>query len=153
MKIRPGIKLIDEIEGYGKPIAKGDGFEAVYKFYRNKGDPLLFDVVNHKPIPRIHEENGIKKIGWMPMTAERTNVVYQYSGWLERQSEINVGIYYSLLGMKTMGYRKVRIAPHFFARSMAGYDGIKSDSVVWVEIFLMEIKNLPSKAVQTGPVT
>lgn len=63
--------------------------------------------------------------------AEKTN-----SGWLERQSEINVGIYYALVGMETMGYRKLRIAPHFFARSMAGHDGIKSESVICVGIFL-----------------
>ena len=68
-----------------------------------------------------------------------SNIIYDYSGWLERKSGLIIGIYYSLIGMKTMGYRNVKIAPHFMAGSMGGYNGIKSDSVIRLEIFLMKI--------------
>ena len=45
MKIQAGIKVLKEIEGYGDPIKDSDYFDAVIKFYRNKGDPLEFDTV------------------------------------------------------------------------------------------------------------
>jgi hypothetical protein len=53
MKIQAGIKLLSEIEGYGNPIQDSDRFDAVLKFYRNKGDPLEFDTVLQEPIPYI----------------------------------------------------------------------------------------------------
>ena len=51
MKIQAGIKLLKEIEGYGAPISDCDRFNAVLKFYRNKGEPLEFDTVLQDPIP------------------------------------------------------------------------------------------------------
>jgi hypothetical protein len=139
MNIRPGINLLEEIEGFGLPIVKGDRFEAVYKFYYNRGDPIIFDTVHQKPIPMISVENGKKVIGWLPLDTIKSNTVYDFNGWLERQSDIIVGLYYSIIGMKTMGYRRVRIAPHFMAGSLKGCNGIKADSVIKIEIFLLKI--------------
>ncbi len=139
MKIRPGIKLIKEIEGYGDPIQKGDRFEAVYKHYYNKGEPILFDTFWHKLIPEIQTVEGKEVIGWQKSETFKSNTIYQHDGWLERQSEILPGIYYSLLGMKTMGYRFVAIAPHFMSDSIQDGQTIKKGSVIKVEIFLMRI--------------
>ncbi|MGZ4974355.1 MAG: hypothetical protein ACXWDN_16470 [Limisphaerales bacterium] len=139
MKIRPGIKLLKEIEGYGDPILKGDRFEAVYKYYYNKGEPILFDTFWHKPIPEIQTVDGKDVIGWLKIETFKSNTVYQHGGWLERQSEIAPGLYYSLLGMKTMGYRFVAIAPHFMSDSWADGKLVKKGSVIKVEIFLMRI--------------
>ena len=58
MRIQAGIKLLGEIEGYGEPIRDSDRFDAVLKFYRNEGDPLVFDTVLQKPIPHIVERDG-----------------------------------------------------------------------------------------------
>jgi hypothetical protein len=40
MKLRSGIELIMELEGYGDPIGDCGRFDAVLKFYLNRGDPL-----------------------------------------------------------------------------------------------------------------
>jgi hypothetical protein len=139
MKIRPGIKLIKEIEGYGNPIVKGDRFEAVSKYYYNKGEPILFDTLWHKPIPEIHNTNGKDVIGWQKIETFKSNIIYDHNGWLERQSGLLPGIYYSVIGMKTMGYRFVSIAPHFLSDSIQDGQSIKKGSVIKVEIFLMRI--------------
>lgn len=139
MKIRPGIKLIREIEGYGAPIVKGDRFEAVYKHFYNKGDPILSDTCWHKPIPEIQNLNGKDVIGWLKPEMIKSNVVYDHGGWLERQSGLLPGIYYSVIGMKTMGYRFVSIAPHFMSDSLSDGQFIKKGSIIKVEIFLMRI--------------
>ena len=139
MKIRPGIKLIKEIEGYGDSIAKGDCFEAVYKFYYNKDEPILRNVCWHKPIPEIQNIEGKDVIGWQKPEMKKSNTSYEHNGWLERQSGLLPGIYYSLIGMKTMGYRFVSIAPHFMSDSLQDGQLIKKNSVIKVEIFLMRI--------------
>lgn len=69
MNIRPGIKLLKEIGGYGDPIIKGDRFEAVYKFYYNKGDPTIVDINGKDEIARTVGE----KI--------KTNIIYDHNGW------------------------------------------------------------------------
>jgi hypothetical protein len=143
VNIRPGIKLLKEIEGYGDPIEKGDRFESVYKFFYNKGDPILFDTCWHKPIPELVKVDGQDVIGWIPPQMVKTNVVYDHNGWLERQSDLVVGLYYSLMGMRQMGYRHVKIAPHFMANSIFDAVQIKKESVIVVEIFLLLIKKAP----------
>ena len=45
MKLQAGIKVLKEIEGYGDPIQDSDRYDAVLKFYRNKGDPLEYETV------------------------------------------------------------------------------------------------------------
>ena len=141
MQIRPGIKLLDEIEGWGAPLSKGDGFEAVFKFYRNNGEPLLFDTCHQKPIPTIIHVGGQKQLSWTAPEIIKSNIIYDFYGCLTRSYGMYPGIYYSMLGMKTMGYRHVRIAPHFMARSMAKYPGyaISENAVIKAEIFLIKI--------------
>lgn len=139
MNIRPGIKLLKEIEGYGNPISIGDRYDAVTKYFYNKGEPILFDTCWHKPIPEVIQVDGHDVIGWQPSVMMKTNTIYQHDGLLQRQSGLLPGVYYSLIGMKTMGYRFVSIAPHFFSDSL--WDGvkIKKGSIVKVEIYLMKI--------------
>jgi hypothetical protein len=142
MQIRPGIKLLDEIEGWGVPLSKGDSFEAVFKFYRNNGEPLLFDTCHQKPIPTIIHVDGQKQYSWTTPELIKSNIIYDFYGCLKRSYGMYPGIYYSMLGMKTMGYRHVRIAPHFMARSMAKYPGysISANAVIKAEIFLIKIE-------------
>lgn len=140
MKIRPGIKLLKEIEGYGDPIAAGDRYDAVFKYYYNKGDPLVaFDTFLHPPIPEIVTVDGKDVIGWQQPQMVRSNTVYHNHSWLARQAELLPGLYYSLIGMCTMGYRFVSIAPHFMSDSI--HDGviIKKGSIIKVELFLIRI--------------
>jgi hypothetical protein len=58
---------------------------------------------------------------------------------LARQADILPGIYYSILGMKTMGYRHVAIPPHLYAHSIHQIHGIDRESVIKMEVFLLRI--------------
>lgn len=145
MIIQAGIKLLSEIEGYGNPIHDSDRFDAVLKFYRNKGDPMEFDTVLKEPIPYIVEQNGKPIIAWNAPTMHRSNVIYERYRVLARQAGLLPGIYYTILEMRTMGYRHVAIPPHLFAHSMHEVCGIDRESVIKVEVFLMMIHPKPAQ--------
>ncbi len=155
MKIQAGIKLLKEIEGYGNPIRDSDSFDAVLKFYRNKGDPLEFETVLQDPIPYIDESTGASRIAWSAPKMHKSNVVFERYCTLARQADLLPGIYYSILGMKTMGYRYVAIPPHLYAHSMYQIHGIDRESVIRLEVFLMRIhakRAEPTAAPNGGPV-
>ncbi len=67
---------------------------------RRKGDPILFDTCWHKPISEIQHVEGKDVIGWQKPAMSKSNIVYHYDGWLERQSDLLPGIYYSLSGVQ-----------------------------------------------------
>jgi len=139
MKIQAGVKLLKEIEGYGNPIADSDRFNAVLKFYRNKGDPLEFDTLLQDPVPYINESDGAMRIAWSAAKLHRSHVVFERDAVLARQADMLPGIYYSILGMRTMGYRFVAIPPHLYAHTMHTVHGIERDSVIKLEVFLLKI--------------
>ena len=138
MKIQAGIRLLNEIEGYGNPIGDSDSFDAVLKFYRNKGDSLEFETVLQDSVPYIDDSTGASRIAWSAPKMHRSNVFERYR-MLARQADMLPGIYYAILGMKTMGYRDVAIPPHLYAHSMYQIHGIDRESVVRLEIFLLRI--------------
>jgi hypothetical protein len=139
MKIQAGIKLLNEIEGYGNSIQDSDQFDAVLKFYRNKGDPLEFDTILQDPIPYTTDLNGKPTIAWNAPKMHKSNVVYERHRVLARQADVPPGIYYTILGMRTMGYRQVAIPPHLFAHTMHQVCGIDRESVIKLEVFLIRI--------------
>lgn len=139
MKLQAGIKLLNEIVGLTEPVKDSDRFDAVLKFYRNKGDPLEFETVLQDPIPFIGEAEGKPVIAWSAPKMHKSNVIYERSKVLARQAGVLPGIYYSILGMRWMGYRHVAIPPHLFAHTMHQVCGIDRESVVKVEVFLTMI--------------
>ena len=156
MKIQAGIKLLNEIEGYGDPIQDSDRFDAVLKFFRNKGDPLEFETILQDPIPYIVDLNGKPTIAWNAPKMHRSNIVYERYRVLARQAEVLPGIYYTIMEMRTMGYRHVAIPPHLFAHSMHEVCGIDRESVIKLEAFLMRIhpkSAQPTAAPNGGPAT
>jgi hypothetical protein len=139
LKLQVGIKVLDEIVGHGEPIKDSDRFDAVLKFYRNKGDPLEFATVLQDPIPFIAKQDGKPVIAWSSPTMHKSNVVFERCRVLARQADILPGVYYSILGMKLMGYRQVAIPPHLFAHTMYQVLGIDRESVVKLEVFLTRV--------------
>ena len=139
MKIQAGIRLLHGIAGHGDPIRDSDRFDAVLKFYRNKGEPLVFDTVLQEPIPCIVDQDGTLTIAWNPPTLHRSNVVFERNRVLARQADVLPGVYYTILGMGTAGYRHVAIPPHLFAHTMHQVCGIDRDLVIKLEVFLMGI--------------
>ncbi len=140
MKIQAGIRLLGEIEGHGDPIRDSDRFDAFLKFYRNKGEPLVFNTVLQEPIPCIVDQDGTPTIAWNPPTLHRSNVVHERNRVLARQADVLPEVYYTILGMKTAGYRQVAILPHFFAHTLHEMCGIDRDSVIKLEVFLTVIQ-------------
>lgn len=135
--------MLKEIEGYGNPIQDCDRFDAVLKFYRNKGEPLEFNTILQDPIPYIVDMDGKPTIAWSAPTIHKSNVVFERYCWLARQGDLLPGVYYTILGMKTMGYRHVAIPPHLFAHSAHEVLGIDRDSVIKLEVFLLRIHPKP----------
>ena len=145
MKIQAGIKLLNEIEGYGNPIQDSDRYDAFLKFYRNKGDPVVIDTVLQEPTPYIVEQNGKSTIAWNAPKMHKSNVVFERYRVLARQADLLPGIYYTILGMRKMGYRLVAIPPHLFAHSMHEVCAIDRESVIKLEVFLMMIHPKPAQ--------
>jgi hypothetical protein len=152
MKIQAGIKLLNEIEGYGDPIQDSDRFDAVLKFYRNKGNPLEFETILQDSIPYVVDLNGKPTIAWNAPKMHKSNVVYERYRVLARQAGVLPGIFYTILGMRTMGYRNVAIPPHLFAHSMHEVCGIDRESVIKLEVFLLRTHPKPAQptAAPTG---
>ena len=144
MKIQAGIKLLKEIEGYGEPIKDCDRFNAVLKFYRNKGAPLEFDVILQDSVPYIDESEGSMRIAWSKPTMHRSHIVFERDRVLARQADVLPGIYYTILGMRTMGYRFVAIPPHLYAHTMHTIHGIERESVIKLEVYLLRISASPA---------
>jgi hypothetical protein len=127
MKLRSGIKLLDEREGSGEPAKTGDRIIYNLKIYLNKGEevPINERQAEHSP------ENMIR-IG------EDGHRLVDHSITLGQRQAI-AGVEYSLVGMKQDGYRKVRVSPHLAYRA-TGVDGlIPPDAVLVIELWLREL--------------
>ncbi len=140
MKLRSGIKLHAEIEGYGEPIRDNDRYDAVLKFYQNRGDPLTMKTVRTEPIPKAVMHDGELRIEWDPPEIVESHIVAERNRALSRGADLLPGIYYTMLGMRTGGYRSVSIPPHLFAHSMHETMEIERESVIKLECFLICIR-------------
>ncbi|HEV8721437.1 MAG TPA: FKBP-type peptidyl-prolyl cis-trans isomerase [Candidatus Binatia bacterium] len=124
MRLRSGIKLLDEREGTGEPAKKGD--RIVYNFVLNKGDEVLLyeRQADYLPEKMIRTEDGSRFIDHTTTLGQR---------------EAIAGIEYSLIGMKQGGYRKVRLSPHLAYRDQGLDDLIPPNAVLIVELWLRQI--------------
>jgi len=126
MRLKSGIKLLEERDGVGEPAKKGDRIIYNLKIYLNKGEevPLNERQAEYLPEKMLRDENGARFV--------------DHTVTLGRRQAI-AGIEYTLTGMKTGGYRKVRLSPHLAYRDQ-GLDGlIPANSVLVVELWLREI--------------
>ncbi len=95
MRLRSGIKLLDERAGMGLPAKKGDSVIYNLKIFLNKGDevPLNQRQIEYLPAQMIRTIDGYRFVDHKTVLGSR---------------EAMAGVEYSLIGMKTDGYRKVR---------------------------------------------
>ena len=126
MRLKSGIKLLDEREGDGEPAKKG--VQVIYNLtmFLNKGDelPLNERQAEYLPEKMLRYENGDRFV--------------DHTITLGRRQAIT-GIEYALLGMKAGGYRKIRLSPHLAYRDQ-GLDGlIPANAVLIVELWLRQI--------------
>jgi FKBP-type peptidyl-prolyl cis-trans isomerase len=126
MRLRSGIKLLDEREGTGEPAKKGDRIVYNFKIFLNQGDEVLLyeRQADYLPEKMIRTEDGNRFVDHMTTLGQR---------------EAIAGIEYSLIGMKQRGYRKVRLSPHLAYRDQGLDDLIPPNAVLIVELWLREI--------------
>ena len=126
MRLRSGIKLLDEREGTGEPAKKGDRIVYNFRIFLNKGDEVLLyeRQADYLPEKMIRTESGNRFIDHTTTLGQR---------------EAIAGIEYSLIGMKQGGYRKVRLSAHLAYRDQGLDDLIPPNTVLIVELWLREI--------------
>jgi FKBP-type peptidyl-prolyl cis-trans isomerase (trigger factor) len=126
MRLKSGIKLLEEFEGEGDPAKPGDTIIYNMKIFLNKGDevPLNQRQATHLPQEMIRTINGYSYINHKTVLGRRQAIA---------------GVEYTLIGMKKGGYRKVRVSPHLAYRSEGLPDLIPPDAVLIIELWLREI--------------
>ena len=126
MRLRSGIKLLDEREGAGAAAKKGDRVIYNLKIFLNKGDevPINQRQAEFLPLGRIRAVDGYRFIDHEAVLGSR---------------EAMAGVEYSLTGMKQDGYRKVRVSPHLACRDKGMPDLIPPDAVLIIELWLREL--------------
>ena len=126
MRLKSGIKLLDERDGAGAPAKKGDKVIYNLKIYLNKGEevPLNERQAEYLPEKMLRDENGSRFV--------------DHNLTLGRRQAI-AGVEHTLFGMKQGGYRKVRVSPHLAYRDQ-GLEGlIPANAVLIVELWLRQI--------------
>ena len=126
MKLKSGIKLLDEREGNGEGAKKGDKVVYNLKIFLNKGQEVALNQrqAEYLPEPMIRREGD--------------NCLVDHTVELGRRQAI-AGVEYALLGMKMGGYRKVRLSPHLAYRDQGLAELIPTNAVLIVELWLRQI--------------
>lgn len=131
MRLRSGIKLLEERVGKGSPAGKGDSVVYNLRIYLNRGGevPINDRQAEHLPQALIRTDDGGRPLVHHKITLG--------------SREAMAGVEYALIGMKPGGYRKVRVSPHLGYRDV-GVDGlIPPDAVLIVELWLRELNPAP----------
>jgi FKBP-type peptidyl-prolyl cis-trans isomerase (trigger factor) len=128
MRLKRGIKLLEEGEGTGEPTRKGDRVVYNLKMFLNQGDeiPLNERQAEHLPAEMVRIINGTRLVDHRTTLGSR---------------EAIAGVEYSLIGMKKGGYRKVRVSPHLAFRDKGLPDLVPANAVLVVELWLRDVIN------------
>ena len=128
MRLKRGIKLLEEGEGTGEPTRKGDRVIYNLKMFLNQGDeiPLNERQAEHLPAEMVRIMNGARLVDHRTTLGSR---------------EAIAGVEYSLIGMKKGGYRKVRVSPHLAFRDKGLPDLVPANAVLVVELWLRDVIN------------
>ncbi|MGH7796743.1 MAG: FKBP-type peptidyl-prolyl cis-trans isomerase [Candidatus Binatia bacterium] len=126
MRLKSGIKLLDEREGIGKPARKGDHVVYNVKIFLNQGDevPMNERQADYLPATMIRTEDGYRFIDHAINLGSRRAIA---------------GVEHSLIGMKQGGYRKVRLSPHLAYRDRGLDSLIPANAVLIIELWLRQI--------------
>jgi FKBP-type peptidyl-prolyl cis-trans isomerase len=135
LKPLKGLKVLQEQEGEGRSVQKGDRVMFNMRLYLNKGDevPLNEEQAKHLPQELVRIQDGVTLI-------DRTVTL--------GRREVIAGVEHALIGMKVGGYCKVRISPHLAYRDKGLPDLIPPHAVLVAEIWLravMEASRVPAQ--------
>lgn len=141
MKIKSGIKLLEEIQGSGLIAERGDNLTYNVRAFLSKGDEINFNKIPEadraKHPPEIFNmQDGYEFINFRATLGKR---------------DAFAGIEYSLYGMREGGYRKVKVAPHLAFRE--GGDNVPAKAVVTFHIWLRKVskKAQPTNSPYSSP--
>jgi hypothetical protein len=136
MRIKSGIKILEEQEGHGPEAQNGDQCIYHWRVFLNRGEEIHVDAIH---IRRFDE--GLRPYEPRPTTRLiGTETVIDRTTTLGRRETFSF-IHNTLRGMKVGGYRKVRISPHLgYGRAGLPEYGIPPDAVLIVEIWLHSIQ-------------
>ncbi|HXV49675.1 MAG TPA: FKBP-type peptidyl-prolyl cis-trans isomerase [Candidatus Binatia bacterium] len=126
MRLKSGIKLLDERPGSGMAAKKGDSVIYNLKIFLNKGDevPLNQRQAEYLPEKMVRTVDGYCFVDHKTVLGSRGAMA---------------GVEYSLMGMNEGGYRKVRVSPHLAYREEGLEDLIPARAVLIIELWLREI--------------
>jgi len=123
----PGVRLLGEREGTGNPAKKGDAVVYNIKIFLNKGEEV-----------RINERQANLGLPTEMIRKKGDQTFIDHRIVLGKRQAIP-GIEHSLLGMRTGGYRKVRVSPHLAYRDKGLPGLIPADAVLVIEIWLRDV--------------
>ncbi len=126
MKRLSGLTLLDEQEGAGRVVLKGDHVVYNMRLYLNKGDEVLLNEkqVEHVSKEKIRIPNGVTLI-------DRTVTL--------GCRKVIASVEHTLLEMKVGGYRNVRISSHLAYRDRGLPACIPPHAVLVAEIWLRAV--------------
>ena len=126
MKLKRGIKLLEQHEGVGEPAKKGDRILYNLKMFLHRGEevPLNERQAEHFSADRIRSVNGYRFVEHRTRLGSRDAID---------------GIEDSLIGMKKDGYRKVQVSPHLAFREKGLPGLVPANAVLVIELWLREI--------------
>lgn len=126
MKMKRGIKLLEQREGSGEPAKKGDRILYNLKMFLRRGEevPLNERQAEHLPAEMIRTIAGKRFVEHRIRLGSRDAIA---------------GVEDALIGMKTGGYRKVEVSPHlaFGEKGLPGL--VPANAVLFIELWLREI--------------
>jgi FKBP-type peptidyl-prolyl cis-trans isomerase (trigger factor) len=126
MKLKRGIKLLEEGEGTGEPAKKGDRVVYNLKMFLNQGDEVSLNERQAEHLPA----SMIRTVAGDLFVDHRTTL---------GSREAIAGVEYSLIGMKKGGYRKVRVSPHLAFRDKGLPGLVSANAVLVVELWLRDV--------------
>ncbi|MGI9553923.1 MAG: FKBP-type peptidyl-prolyl cis-trans isomerase [Thermodesulfobacteriota bacterium] len=129
MKLKSGIKILEESEGQGTKAEKGDKVVYNMRLYLNKGEEV--------DLNRNLAENMPDHLSYMVRTVGDQKFINHHTTLGKRESI--AAVEYSLIGMRIGGYRKIKASPHM-AYGEKGRPGlIPENAVLTIELWLREI--------------
>ena len=128
MNLKRGIKLLEEHEGVGEPVKKGDRIVYNLRMFLNQGEevPLNKRQAEYLPAEMIRIVDGDCFVDHRTTLGSR---------------EVIAGVEHSLMGMKKNGYRKVRVSPHMAFRGEGLPGLVPANAVLVVELWLRDLIN------------
>ncbi len=128
MKIKKGIKLLDDREGEGDPAEKGDDVIYNLRAYLSKGDEIPVNPLN----PECQYPENL-------LTTDDKGTMINYHCRIGRRDAI-AAVEYSLIGMKEGGYRKIKASPHLAYRDEGVPGKVPANAVILFEIWLRKLQ-------------